>query len=82
MTSAAEQQRTVAALILNVISGDDFALAGSGALREHGLIDRPTQDVDLFTVDAATEGFGAAVERTIATLIEHGYRCGTSPTRR
>lgn len=80
MTSAAEQQRTVAALILNVISGDDFALAGSGALREHGLIDRPTQDVDLFTVDAATERFGAAVERTIATLIEHGYQ--VVPVRR
>lgn len=73
MTSAVEQQRAAATLILNVISGDDFALAGSGALREHGLIDRPTQDVDLFTIEAATERFVTAVERTIATLTKHGY---------
>ena len=57
MPSAVEQQRAVATLILTVISGDDFALAGSGALREHGLLDRPTQDVDVFTIDAATERF-------------------------
>jgi hypothetical protein len=32
-------------------------LAGSGAIREHGLIDRPTKDVDLFTVQSALEQF-------------------------
>ena len=74
MPSAVEQQRAVATLILTVISGDDFALAGSGALREHGLIDRPTQDVDVFTIDAATERFQGAVERTTAVLVEHGYQ--------
>lgn len=74
MPSPVERQRAVAALILNAISGDDFALAGSGALREHGLIDRPTHDVDVFTLEAATEGFQGAVERTIATLIAHGYQ--------
>lgn len=80
MPSPVEQQRAVAVLILNVISGDDFALAGSGALREHGLIDRPTQDIDMFTLDAATERFHGAVERTIATLIGHGFR--VVPVRR
>lgn len=45
----------VARVALAAISGSGFALAGSGAIREHGMIDRPTQDVDLFTprVDAA-----------------------------
>jgi hypothetical protein len=80
MPSPVEQQRAVAVLILSVISGDDFALAGSGALREHGLIDRPTHDVDVFTLDAATERFQGAVERTIATLIQHGYQ--VVPVRR
>jgi hypothetical protein len=41
-------------LILAVISGDDFALAGSGAIREHGRIDRPTLDIDLFTIQGGT----------------------------
>lgn len=80
MPSPVEQQRAVAVLILKVISGDDFALAGSGALREHGLIDRSTQDVDVFTIDAATERFPGAVERTIETLIRHGYQ--VVPVRR
>lgn len=80
MPSPVEQQRAVAVLILSVISGDDFALAGSGALREHGVIDRPTHDVDVFTLDAATERFQGAVERTIATLIQHGYQ--VVPVRR
>ncbi len=34
-------QRTVAAVILDVTQEDGFALAGSGAIREHGLTDRP-----------------------------------------
>lgn len=66
-------QLTVAALILRVTSEDGFALAGSGAIREHGLTNRPTQDVDLFTVNTAAEDFTAAVERAMATLIENGY---------
>lgn len=74
MPSALEQQRAAAALILNVISGDDFALAGSGAIREHGVIGRPTQDIDLFTNDTATDRFAAAVERAINTLTDHGYQ--------
>lgn len=30
-------------------SVDGFALAGSGAIRQHGVIERPTEDIDLFT---------------------------------
>jgi hypothetical protein len=66
-------QLTVAALILGVTSEDGFALAGSGAIREHGLTNRPTQDVDLFTANTAAENFTAAVERATVTLVENGY---------
>lgn len=74
MPSALEQQRAAAALILDVISDAGFALAGSGAIREHGLTGRPTRDVDLFTNDTATEPFAAAVERAIAALADHGHQ--------
>lgn len=43
-------------------------LAGSGAIREHGLTDRPTQDVDLFTMNTAEQRFAHAVDRAITTL--------------
>ena len=51
MSGDQEEQRRIARLALEA-AGDEagFALAGSGAIREHGLIDRPTEDVDLFTV--------------------------------
>ena len=41
-------QRELAKIILGSLAEDGFALAGSGAIREHGLINRPTQDLDLF----------------------------------
>lgn len=43
-------QRELAQLALDAIGVDGFALAGSGAIREHGIIDRSTEDVDLFGV--------------------------------
>ena len=46
----AAAQREVARIALDSLEG--FALAGSGAIREHGVIDRPTEDVDLFTANA------------------------------
>jgi Nucleotidyl transferase AbiEii toxin, Type IV TA system len=50
--------RRVAAVALRVAAGYGFALGGGNALLAHGVISRPTQDVDLFTdqehgVDAA-----------------------------
>jgi hypothetical protein len=74
MPSALEQQRAAAALILDVISDAGFALAGSGAIREHGLSGRPTRDVDLFTNDTGTEQFATAVGRAVATLSDHGHQ--------
>ena len=57
-------QRTVARIALDSVEG--FALAGSGAIREHGVIDRPTEDVDLFTANADEDAFSLAVDRVTA----------------
>lgn len=49
MSEKRDAQREVTRIALSGIAGFGFALAGSGAIREHGVIDRPTEDVDLFT---------------------------------
>lgn len=48
--SAQETQRQLIACALEVLADAGFALAGSGAIREHGMTQRPTNDIDLFTV--------------------------------
>jgi len=53
--------------------GTPFALAGSGAIREHGIIDRPTQDIDLFTSDPDASRFGSAVSAVVAELRSVGH---------
>lgn len=58
-------QREVARVALG--GTDGFALAGSGAIREHGIIDRPTEDVDLFT-SPDVAAFATAVDRVIDLL--------------
>jgi hypothetical protein len=77
-----ELHRQVAAIALRAASKHGFALGGGNALRVHGLTDRPTQDVDLFTnrpgavrraagpVEAAlaAEGFGTAQTDLVAGL--------------
>lgn len=70
-----EYQRRVASVLLAAIGDAGFALAGSSAIREHGLTDRPTQDVDLFADTRTTaEGFRAALTRGEAALQEAGFR--------
>lgn len=63
----------MAAVILGVTQEDGFALAGSGAIREHGLTDRPTQDVDLFTMKVTEALLAGTVDHAKAALTEHGY---------
>jgi hypothetical protein len=53
--NAEEPQREITRMALRSLDGTSFVLAGSGAMREHGLVDRPTEDVDLFT-DGRDEG--------------------------
>jgi hypothetical protein len=44
-----ELHRQIAAIALGAAASNGFALGGGNALLAHGLITRPTQDVDLFT---------------------------------
>ena len=71
-------QREVARIALDSVEG--FALAGSGAIREHGVIDRPTEDVDLFTANADEDAFSVAVDHVTARLRSSG--CEVELTRR
>ncbi len=64
-------QREVARIALAGVDG--FALAGSGAIREHGMIDRPTEDVDLFTTSQDVSEFSAAVDQVTEQLRGSGF---------
>jgi Nucleotidyl transferase AbiEii toxin, Type IV TA system len=64
-------QAEIARLALKAAEGHGFALAGSNALAVHGIIARPTEDVDLFT-DADNEVQSVA-PRVAAKLEEAGF---------
>ena len=63
--------RRVATVALRVATRYGFALGGGNALIAHGLISRPTQDVDLFTNEEA--GVGAAAASVEAALQAAGF---------
>lgn len=69
MTSE-EFQAEVARLALVVASRHGFALAGGHALIAHGVVDRPTEDVDLFTDQ--TGGVTAAADLVMSALSRAG----------
>lgn len=50
-----------------------FALAGSGAIREHELISRPTEDVDLFTTHEFRPEFQNSIDRARVGLEARGF---------
>ncbi len=66
-----ELQREVATIALRAAARHGFALAGGNALIAHGVIDRPTDDVDLFS-DQET-GVAAAAEAVEGALREAGF---------
>lgn len=66
-------QRELTKVALEALAGHAFALAGSGALREHGVVSRLTHDADLFTNDLDAAAFDAAVEQLLEHLTELGY---------
>lgn len=67
-----EMHRQVAAIALRAAAGHGFALGGGNALIQHGVISRPTQDVDLFTDQEA--GVLAAAASVESALREAGFR--------
>lgn len=66
-------QREVARNLTEHIGEAGFALAGSGAVREHGFINRPTEDIDLFTVMSQRPNFILAVNEAKQHLEHLGY---------
>lgn len=69
-------QRSLTQLLLRACEGTGIVLAGSGAIREHGLINRATEDIDLFgsaDLFGAPERYLSAIERIDAALVEAGY---------
>jgi hypothetical protein len=71
-------QAEVAQIALRVSSVHGFALGGGQALVAHGIVDRPTEDVDLFTdIDG---GVSAAADTVRAALEDAGlksFQCQT-----
>ena len=75
-----EMQREVASIALRAAARNGFALAGGNALIAHGIIDRPTDDVDLFSdqetgVAAAADAVQSAL-RAAGFLAERRHRLG------
>ena len=66
-----ELQREVATIALRTAARHGFALAGGNALIAHGIVDRPTDDVDLFS-DQET-GVTAAAQAVQDALCEAGF---------
>ena len=67
-----ELHQQVAAIALQAAAEHGFALGGGNALIAHGLITRPTQDVDLFTNQE--RGVEAAAGSVEAALREAGFQ--------
>lgn len=69
-----DQQRELTSLLLDHLGSYSFVLAGSGAVREHGLIERPTQDIDLFAMSTLSEAaFSEALSTLPEFMNEHGW---------
>jgi hypothetical protein len=65
-------QADVARIALKVAAEHGFALAGGNALVAHGVLQRPTEDVDLFSPEPG--GAGAVADLVTAALEQAGYR--------
>jgi Nucleotidyl transferase AbiEii toxin, Type IV TA system len=61
----------VAQLALAAAAAEGFALAGGNALAAHGILSRPTQDVDLFSPQPG--GTGRVLDSVVAALIADGF---------
>ncbi|MET4783435.1 nucleotidyl transferase AbiEii/AbiGii toxin family protein [Glaciihabitans sp. UYNi722] len=80
MNDNEELQRELTTVALTALDGRAFALAGSGAIREHGMVDRLTHDVDLFTNDLDPAAFEGAVDQLTNELQRVGH--GVEEVRR
>ena len=58
---------------LRVAGRYGFALAGGYAVQAHGILDRPSEDVDLFTAWERRGDFAVAVDAVVAAYRTDGY---------
>ena len=58
---------------LRVAARYGFALAGGYAVQAHGILDRPSEDVDLFTAWERRDDFAKAVDAVVTAYREGGY---------
>lgn len=72
------RHRAIAKIALSAAGEHGFALAGGYAIREHGMGQRPSGDVDLFTDWHQRADFPAAVAVVVTALTEEGYSVTTS----
>ncbi len=71
------RHRRIAEIALGVAGDQGFALAGGYAVRAHGMGDRPSGDVDLFTDWHRRADFPAALNAVVAALEQHDYHVTT-----
>jgi hypothetical protein len=71
------QHLRIAAIALEAAGSYGLALAGGYAISAHGMGNRPSGDVDLFTDWQCRADFLAAVDVVVAALIRHGYQVET-----
>lgn len=64
--------RRVAAIALRAARSEGFALGGGNALMAHGVIDRYTADVDIFS--DRESGVAAAADAVEAALLREGFK--------
>lgn len=64
--------RRLAEVALGVLEEYGFVLAGGYAISAHGIGDRPSLDVDLFTSSADQDQFGQAADALRAAFTEAG----------
>ena len=58
---------------LRVAGRYGFALAGGYAVQAHGILDRPSEDIDLFTAWERRNEFATAVDAVVEAYCAAGY---------
>lgn len=71
--------RRLAQIALQVGGQYGFALAGGHAIAAHGILDRPSEDVDLFADWQRRADFPTVVDEVIAAYRAEGYRVDIDP---
>lgn len=75
--SVRKMQHDVISLLSPLLEETGFVLGGSGAIREHGIIDRPTEDIDMITAIRYQQVFNTGLDTALRALTQNGYAIKT-----